>query len=143
MRSGATMAQACAGAIAARLEEIDAPCLELRERLSGLLDARELFAAELLLRELLTNGVCHGCREDGIRQVRYEIRLDAARLSIVVEDDGDGFDWRSARRHQAEASDTSGRGMEILSRYADEVRFNDAGNRVELTRWLRGKGNSQ
>ena len=62
---------------------------------AGLLDRVNCFAAELLLREALTNAVVHGCHAESGKQVRCSMRLKGRRLLIVVDDDGDGFDWRS------------------------------------------------
>ena len=94
------------------------------------------------MREALTNAVVHGCRLDPDKQVRCFLRLRAGRLLIAVADDGEGFDWRTARRTRAGIPDSSGRGMEILYRYANHVHFNDRGNVVTMIKQLeRGNPN--
>ncbi|SPF55399.1 Anti-sigma-factor antagonist (fragment) [Candidatus Sulfopaludibacter sp. SbA4] len=130
---------------------------EIRAALPGTLDALEpfigefrhwcrrlpaaddRFAAELLLREALNNAVVHGCGGDASRQVRCAVRWRAGRLSITVADDGEGFDWRRARNHQAPAVSSTGRGMEIFRVYATRVRFNRKGNVTTLIRRLQGQ----
>ena len=64
------------------------------------------------------------------------LRLKGRRLLIAVEDDGDGFDWRAAWGNSADLSDCSGRGIEILRKYANHVRYNDKGNVVAMIKRL-------
>jgi serine/threonine-protein kinase RsbW/non-specific serine/threonine protein kinase len=123
--------------IPASLEALEALCLRLRTLFAESLDDAELFAVELLLRELLTNAVCHGCAGDPRCEVRCLVRLAPGTLSIAVEDDGKGFDWRAALARPPDPTGTSGRGMAILRFYATDLHFNEAGNRVELVRELR------
>jgi len=118
----------------ASLEAVEAFTVEIRLRSRGVLSGRNCFAAELLMREALTNAIVHGCGADSRKRVRCWMRVRRGHLLIVVADDGQGFDWRAARRVTAEGSDCSGRGMEILRRYADHVRFNRKGNVVTLMR---------
>jgi serine/threonine-protein kinase RsbW len=105
-------------------------------RLSAALDGTNRFAAELLMREVLTNAVVHGCGTDPGKQVRCSLRLKSGRLLIAVEDDGEGFDWRAARAHPVVFTDCSGRGSGILRLYANRVRYNAVGNAVTLVRCL-------
>jgi serine/threonine-protein kinase RsbW len=91
---------------------------------------------ELLLREALTNAVVHGCNTDPRKIVGCALRLKGRRLLIIVENAGNGFDWRDASRNSANPTDCSGRGIEILRRYADHVRFSDRGNMVAIVKRL-------
>jgi anti-anti-sigma factor len=108
----------------------------LRE--SPALDRANRFAVELLMREVLTNAVVHGCRTDPEKQVRCRLRIKSGRLLIAVEDDGEGFDWRAARARPVSFTDCSGRGSGILRIYANRVRYNAVGNAVALVRCLAG-----
>jgi len=105
---------------------------EFRRRSQELMDRASSFAAELMVREALTNAVVHGSDTDPERQIRCSWRLKGERLLIVVRDDGDGFDWRRAWDHPSEFPACSGRGIEILRRYSRRVRFNDRGNTVTI-----------
>lgn len=115
----------------ATLQAVEALLLEFRMKCRTL-RARVNFAAELLLREALTNAVVHGCYSDPGKQVRCALRVNGRRLLIVVEDPGTGFDWRASLRSSAPISETSGRGIEILSKYGDRIRYNDRGNAVAI-----------
>jgi len=105
---------------------------DFRRRSQVLLDRESWFAAELLLREALANAVAHGSHTDPGKHVRCRLRLKRNRLLIAVEDYGCGFDWRAAWSNQANLSDCSGRGIEILRKYASRVRYNDRGNAVTI-----------
>ena len=119
-------------ALPATLEAIEAFFVEFRRRCQSLPGWATCFATELLVREALTNAVVHGCGADPGKQVRCTLRLNDRRLFIAVEDDGHGFDWRAASSGAASFPDCSGRGIEILRRYATRVRYNDRGNVVTM-----------
>jgi len=123
-------------AMPASLEAVEEFFAEFRRKYQTLLDRANCFAAELLLREALNNAVLHGCRADPGQQVRCLLRLRERRLLIAVEHDGDGFDWRAARAGAAALSDCSGRGIEILRKYASHVRYNERGNAVAIVKRL-------
>ncbi len=119
-------------ALPATLQAAEEFLVDFRRWSQVLLDGMNCFAAELLMREALTNAVVHGCHTDPGKHVRCSLRLRRRRLLIAVEDEGDGFDWRAARRNPAALSDCSGRGIEILRKYANRVRYNDRGNAVTM-----------
>lgn len=119
-------------AVPATLEAAERFLAEFRQRREFRLERAQGFAVELLLREALANAVNHGCHGDPSKQVRCSLRLGGSRLIIAVEDDGDGFDWRAAWVQPAAISECSGRGIEILRKYANRVRYNDRGNAVTI-----------
>jgi anti-sigma regulatory factor (Ser/Thr protein kinase) len=96
--------------------------------------AQDLFACELLLREALVNGVAHAQEARGL--IVCQLRGDGRRLLISVRDPGPGFDWRSGRRTPKEDCEAGGRGLAIYYRYAQRVRFVEAGNGVTLVRFF-------
>jgi len=123
-------------ALPASLQAVEEFFVEFRRENRSLLDSVNCFAAELLLREALTNAVVHGYHGDPGKQVRFILRLKGRHLLIAVEDDGDGFDWRLAGDSSPDLSDCSGRGMKILRKYANHVRYNDRGNVVAMIKRL-------
>jgi serine/threonine-protein kinase RsbW len=123
-------------ALPASLQAIEEFFGEVRLTHNALLSRVNCFAAELLLREALTNAVVHGCHADPSKQVRCMLRLKGRRLLIAVQDDGDGFDWRAAWGDSADLPACSGRGIEILRKYANHVRYNDRGNAVAMIKRL-------
>jgi serine/threonine-protein kinase RsbW len=118
----------------ATLHAVEEFILEFRRRSRALLDRAHCFTAELLVREALTNAVVHGCRTDSSKQVRCSLRLKGRRLLIAVEDDGEGFDWRAAGTNPATWLECSGRGIEILRKYSNRVRYNERGNAMTIVK---------
>lgn len=99
-----------------------------REACAGL----NSFGAELLLREALTNSVLHGSSGDPGKRILCSLRAKPDRLIIAIRDQGNGFDWRDRWRRKPDPVANHGRGIEILRRYANLVRFNRSGNSVTL-----------
>jgi len=119
----------------ATMEAVEGFFADFRLRNRSLTTRAHAFGAELLLREALNNALVHGCRQDPSRRIRCVLRLGDGRLTIAVEDDGVGFDWRAAAGRPTDDGKTSGRGMEILRTYSTRVRFNSRGNAVTI--WKR------
>jgi anti-sigma regulatory factor (Ser/Thr protein kinase) len=120
--------------IPASFDFLERVCAEFRSRAAGLLARRDSFIAELLLREALTNAVEHGSHGNAGSAIRVALRIKKSRMLIAVEDEGEGFDWRLDRSQAAYGTTVSGRGIEILHKYANRVRFNDRGNAVAVVR---------
>lgn len=118
----------------ATVESAEQFVADFRERCQAMLDAKNLFGAELLLREALANAVRHGAHADPNKRVRCRLRIKGGRLLIAVEDYGCGFDWRAAWDNQAASPDCSGRGIEILRKYSSRVRYNNRGNAVIIVK---------
>jgi anti-anti-sigma factor len=97
-----------------------------------------LFDVKLLLREALLNAVLHGSRGDPLRQVTLTLGCADGRLTAVVADQGPGFDWRAAAEAPPPPDAESGRGLTIMALYADDVRYNAAGNQVTLQKAVPG-----
>ena len=91
----------------------------------GLIEDAERQATQLCLTEALRNGVLHGNRKRFDCKVRLRVyqRVDA--WSILVEDEGGGFDAKDLSGGSEEDSlwKSSGRGIRILQHYMDRVSF--------------------
>ena len=84
--------------------------------------------------------------------IDLELLLDKEKLSIVVEDDGKGFDHRAYReqleetgpvsmarkRHQSGAA--GGLGIYLMDRCADRLEYSERGNRLTLMKYRAGAG---
>jgi len=90
------------------------------------------FGVLLIMREALTNAVLYGSRHEDDSRVRYSLSLDAGTLTMEVEDDGDGFDWKSRTAEVPDIASESGRGMAIMSLYASGFQYNEKGNRLAV-----------
>jgi len=101
------------------------------------------------IREAIANAIQHGNRNDPAMVVRVEYHQNPAAVTVAVRDEGPGFDARrllreAIERDAAEAArdrhrqgGKGGLGLLMLLRCADQVRYNDTGNLVNLTKFLR------
>ncbi len=119
----------------AELHNIDLAAEEVRKFLSacGLIEHK--FDILLITREALTNAVRHGCRNDAGLKVRCSVHFREGRLTIEVQDQGNGFNWKTALASELEPGPQQehGRGLFILKAYSTTVKYNEKGNRVTLT----------
>jgi serine/threonine-protein kinase RsbW len=94
----------------------------------------EVFEVELALREALINAMVHGNRMNPDKWVHVRCRCEPENgVSIVVEDEGQGFDLIGVSDPAtAEGVRSEGRGIFIMRSYMDEVSFEKGGTEVHL-----------
>ena len=95
---------------------------------------------ELALREALDNAVVHGNQENPERKVRIRCRCGPGNeISIVVTDQGKGFDFETIVRDGIKSDPDSehGRGVQLMKAYMDDVHFERGGSEVRMRRRLR------
>lgn len=95
------------------------------------------FCLLLGLREALANAILHGAREDTAKEIWLEVTITPEMATIIVEDPGDGFDWREQPLEPPPPDATRGRGLAILRNCFETMRFNARGNRIQLGKYLR------
>lgn len=95
---------------------------------------KDCFALELVLEEILTNAVKHGNHSDSSKKVRFDCKLNKDKVSVRVEDEGNGFDIRTIAdpREPANQMSVSGRGVLLITHFASKVEWNERGNVVEF-----------
>ena len=92
----------------------------------------KMFDIMLLVREGLNNAARHGNRLSEERLVRFECGREDPYLVLSIEDEGEGFDWRTRTERESVHQEEGGRGLPIMQEYASEVVFNEKGNRLIL-----------
>jgi serine/threonine-protein kinase RsbW len=93
------------------------------------------FDVELALREALENAVVHGNREDPETKVHIRCRCQPGKeISIVVTDQGKGFDFEKIAGNGITSDPTAehGRGIQLMKAYMDDVHFARGGSQVRL-----------
>lgn len=130
--------------IPSRLPEVDILCREIRALLEDNGLAAVCFGVELLAREFLNNAIVHGNGRDARKKVALNLHIGRKWIYLQIIDQGNGFDWRKARRAPPpDDTVSSGRGLSISTLYAQRIAFNQRGNQVTL--WLKkeNKGGSK
>jgi serine/threonine-protein kinase RsbW len=100
----------------------------------------EEFDVDLALREALENAVVHGNQEDPDTQVHVRCRCQPGKeLSIVVTDQGKGFDFEKTAGNGITSDPDSehGRGIQLMNAYMDDVHFERGGSEVRMRKRAR------
>jgi serine/threonine-protein kinase RsbW len=94
---------------------------------------------EIALREALANAVIHGNHEDTGKQVYVGCRGGTDEVSIVIRDEGQGFDIDKVPDPTAPENIESshGRGIYLMRTLMDEVRFERGGSVVYMRKSIR------
>jgi len=90
--------------------------------------------AELCMDEAVTNAMIHGNKLDPSKKVRVVIFADSERWAAVVEDEGDGFSPDKIAKPKGPESffEETGFGIILMKGYADEIVYNQKGNKVRI-----------
>jgi serine/threonine-protein kinase RsbW len=94
---------------------------------------------KLILNELLLNAIVHGNRHNRDKSVDIKVDiLKDGKMQLAVNDQGEGFDYPSYRQRYPilNPERECGRGLNIIHRLSDEVRFNKKGNEVVVIKIL-------
>ena len=115
----------------------------LADRVNGLLTALRMpqkatFQIEFALHEALTNAAFHGNGGDPSKTVTVTCRSEPHAVTLIIDNEGKGFDPGIVPDCRAEANllSESGRGVFLMHEFADECRYERDGRRVVLVkRW--------
>lgn len=118
---------------------------KVQERIVGLLEQlsfsmREVFAVRLALEEALVNAIKHGNRMDPEKSVRIGCQVFEDKVSIVIEDEGEGFDVNDVPdpTDDDNLEKPGGRGIMLMRSFMNTVSFNDKGNRLLMEKMRDG-----
>jgi serine/threonine-protein kinase RsbW len=121
------------------LENIDRICGEVSRFLNQNFKelAEHFFAIDLVIREALTNAVRHGNNLDPAKKVKFFLKITKKNhIQIIVEDQGQGFDWQTAKNFPPGDDNDHGRGLAIMTAYFSTCGYNKKGNRLVLEKKL-------
>jgi len=99
-----------------------------------------LFPINLVIREGLTNAVRHGNKGDPDKIVRFLLTIfDNKAIKLMIEDQGDGFNWRKLKKSDPSENKDHGRGIMIIESYFSHYSYNDKGNILYLEKEIFSK----
>ncbi len=122
------------------LQNVDQACEVICQNLTKGRDDihRHLFSIQLVLREGLTNAVRHGNAMDRKKRVRCSVKVkEDFVLQVEIEDQGEGFDWRTEQSREPCENEDHGRGLAIMERYFTRYSYNEVGNKLILEKHVR------
>ena len=84
--------------------------------------------------EAITNSIYHGNCCNVQKKVQFGLERRSDRVVVIVEDEGDGFDY--AKLPDPTTPDNienpDGRGVFLMMKLSDYIEFNKKGNRIQL-----------
>jgi serine/threonine-protein kinase RsbW len=116
----------------------------IQEQIEQLLHERQahdhdIFSIRLALEEALVNAIKHGNQMDPAKKVRISYRLLTDRFEVAISDEGTGFNPNDVPDPTAieNLERPCGRGLMLMRHYMSEVRYNDRGNAVIMSKLFR------
>lgn len=104
------------------------------------LDLNSCWKEFLALREVVTNAVLHGNKEDPVKEVEILIERKPDRLIFVVKDEGEGFDFETKGKEpetEEEILAIRGRGLFLAKQIMDRVSYRyEKGSIIEMEKKL-------
>jgi serine/threonine-protein kinase RsbW len=85
----------------------------------------------LAVEEAVRNGIVHGNKMDPGKSVKVVFERRPIGLFFRIEDEGPGFDIKSIP-NPLETDQETGNGIFLIRSLADKVKYNSAGNSVEI-----------
>lgn len=127
-------------------ENVEKACklvdLVVRQSIPSQEDATALYAA---VKEAIDNAVIHGNRWDSEKAVDVNVLVDRKKITVIVEDQGQGFDFdyylrrlddseafEKAKRRILEEGIRGGLGILLMYKCTDRLEYSGAGNIVRL-----------
>ena len=116
---------------------------EVQERIIGLMEQnawpmRECFGVRLALEEAMVNAIKHGNRMEPDKQVFIACELTAEEITVVIEDQGEGFKPEDVPdpTDDENLENPGGRGIMLIRSFMNGVTYNDRGNRLTMIKKL-------
>ena len=102
-------------------------------------DESDIFDIRLSLEEALINAAKYGNKLDERRNVFIDFTIAGNKVTITIEDEGEGFDHNDLPDPTKEENllKSSGRGVFLIKHLMDEVEYNKKGNRITITKYLK------
>ena len=101
----------------------------------------DLHKIGMAVRECMVNAVVHGNRYNAKKRVHFRVAKSAGRLTIVIRDEGEGFELTALPDPLAEENllRQSGRGLLLIQAFMDELevhRGEPQGTEVRMVKYL-------
>jgi serine/threonine-protein kinase RsbW len=85
--------------------------------------------------EAVNNAIIHGNKSDSSKKVCIDIDTEEGEVKIRIRDEGEGFDYKKVPDPTAPENieNIHGRGVFLMTRLSDGIKFNETGTEVEMT----------
>lgn len=101
----------------------------------------DLHKIGMAVRECMVNAVVHGNRYNARKKVHLQVLREPGRMTVVIRDEGEGFDFHSLPDPLAEENllRQSGRGLLLIQAFMDDFeihRVEPRGTEVKMKKYL-------
>jgi serine/threonine-protein kinase RsbW len=88
--------------------------------------------------ESVSNAIIHGNQQDKKKTVDLELRFEDEKLTFIISDQGEGFNYDSLEDPTAPENleKPGGRGIFLIKNLADEVEFQNEGKTTQLSFYI-------
>ncbi len=88
----------------------------------------------LCVSEAVVNSIKHGNKGNNSKIVTIKISCFASEISVIIEDEGDGFDMNTIQNPTLidNIKKESGRGIFIIKTITESLEFNEKGNCIQF-----------
>jgi len=92
----------------------------------------------LAIIEAGANAIKHGNRNDPDKKVNVQFHVGFDKLTVIVQDEGEGFDTNNLPEPLAQENllKPNGRGVFAMKQCMDEVTFNNNGSEVQMVKFI-------
>lgn len=98
------------------------------------------FGINLAMDEAIKNAIQHGNGGQPEKSIEITHTLTNDKLTITVQDQGQGFAPPAHEEIEVSPESESGRGLLLIYNFMDEVYFNEAGNSITMIKYISGGG---
>lgn len=116
---------------------------DVQERIIGLMEQnawpmRDCFGVRLSLEEALVNAIKHGNRMDPAKKVYIACELTDDEVTVVIEDQGDGFKIEEVPdpTEDDNLEKPGGRGIMLIRSFMTGFEYNEKGNQLTMSKKL-------
>jgi serine/threonine-protein kinase RsbW len=106
----------------------------------NLIDSNSKQEIIIAFQELCINAIEHGNKFGEDKQVFIRLIISNTHLELTIQDEGQGFDWKSALETKTLDLDGSferGRGVIIANMIGDNITYNPPGNKVTFLKKIK------
>lgn len=121
------------------VDTAEAETLKVAEEIG--FDEEDLHKIGMAVRECMVNAVVHGNRYNARKKVHFQVLKGKNRMTVVIRDEGEGFDLQSLPDPLAEENllRQSGRGLLLIQAFMDDLqihRVEPRGTEVKMMKYL-------
>ena len=121
------------------VDTAEAETLKVAEELG--FEEEDLHKIGMAVRECMVNAVVHGNRYNARKKVHLEVRKGSRHMTVVIRDEGEGFDATALPDPLAEENllRQSGRGLLLIQAFMDDLQINKVeprGTEIKMRKYL-------